>query len=313
MRLGQAIARHLVFVLEDGDIVVQRGADVVESLRSRDRRSYSDFDRDHDATDEELTLLRDEGLITNFDAMTVWVAEKKKGRRVRYYYLDTGLPPSYLELVRNWLADVALLNKYRPEVRVGRVAILSYSGDPFANLNDAEGALMILQQALGKHLPELTINNLEVNPRLGETQTLTIPANFETLIKQAPNLENYYILLVESEFDTADFVHSTLESLGIELRITNMGAEALEIMIDEEPDLAIIDLTLPDLHGYEVIQKIRKDPVINRTPIIVLSDVDSEADVAFALSVAKVDDFLVKPVTPHTLRSRVLALLAHRI
>ncbi|MFP4323641.1 MAG: hypothetical protein ACLFTK_14405, partial [Anaerolineales bacterium] len=65
--VGQAIPRHLVFVLESDEVVVQRGANVVEVLGTRQQRTFNDFDRDHDVTDTELQALLDQQIIAGYD------------------------------------------------------------------------------------------------------------------------------------------------------------------------------------------------------------------------------------------------------
>jgi putative two-component system response regulator len=96
------------------------------------------------------------------------------------------------------------------------------------------------------------------------------------------------------------------------VRVAHTGETALQIALDEEPDLVLINLMLPDMHGYEVIAKLRKDPLTDQTAIIVISDVSSQQDVVFALNVAKVDDFLVKPLGPKILRKRILGILMQK-
>lgn len=311
---GQAVPRHLVFVLDTGEVVIQRGANLVELLETQEQRVFNDFERDHDADDDELRQLQTGGIIVGYDDMTVWLRPPRPTRQVKYFFLDTKLPPSYEATINGLLDGAALGHRYTAKARMGRVAIMGRAGEPFGSLPDAEAAFTLIRQALSADIADLSIETVRVNPTLDESQ-LKRPANFADLIRETPvtTLADALILVVEDEPKLAEQVRLALETLGVEVRTANTGESALEIMMDEEPDLVIIDLMLPDMHGYEVIAKIRKDPLLTTTPIIVMSSHISEADVVFALHVAKVDDYMVKPVSPNVLRHRVVNLLNRRL
>ncbi len=312
--VGQAIPRHLVFVLESDEVVLQRGANIVEVLETRQQRVFNDFDRDHDVTDAELESLLKAQIISGYDTTTVWLARADHKTQLAYYFLDTQLPPLYEDMVSNLLQAAALADKYVPKTRMGRVAIMGPGGEPFGSLPDAEFALTVVQQALAGHLTDLSIESVQVIPEKYETQTLNIE-HFTNLIQSTPSLTmaDQSVLLIASEPDLTAQAQQTLDVLGIELRMADTGRTALEILMDEEPDLVIIDLILPDMHGYEVIAKIRKDPLTSHTPIIALSSYNSQADVVFALNVARVEDFMLKPIDPNVLRHRVIHLLDRRL
>jgi len=307
---GQAVPRHLVFVLDNGDVVVQRGANVVESLKTRKRQVFSDFDRDHDVTNAELEQLIKEEHIAGWDEFTVWLPFINNRSNLTYYFLDTKLSPPYLDMVVNLLRKSGLENQFTARRRMGRVAIMGRVGDPFNSLSDAESALTLLEQALGKELVNLSVANIEINPRRDETGLHT-SADFLDLIRETPvtTLADRTTLIVDAHPEVLEDVSAALETLGIQVRTAITGELALEILMDEEPDLVLVDLSLPDMHGYEVIAKIKKDPLTANTPIVAVSNLGSEADIVFALHVAKVDDYMVKPINPKLLRQRVIALL----
>lgn len=309
-QFGQATPRHLVFVLEGGEIVVQRKANEVEVLETHEQRVFSDFDRDHDVTDVELQSLLDREIILGFDEMTVWLPRPSERQGVCYYFLDTQLSPAYLQIVNHLIEYAALAGKYVARDRMGRVAIMDSIGEPFASLPDAEAALTLVRTALGDHLSDMRIESIEVDTNLEEAPSES-QQNFADLIRETPitTLADYSVLVVENESRTADEARLALENLGVQVRVVQSGETALDVLLDEEPDLVLIDLMLPDMHGYEVIARIRKDPLTAKTPVIAMSANSTEADVVFALHVAKVDDYLVKPIGPNVLRHRVLALL----
>jgi CheY-like chemotaxis protein len=311
---GEAIPRHLVFVLEGGEVVVQRQANMVESLETRAPKVFTDFERDHDITDEELQNLLEREIIAGFDEMTVWLPRVTPSDELSYYFLDTHLPPPYLPIVISLLKSADMAHRYTAKSYLERIAIMGAAGEPFSRLTDAEAALTLIQRAMGDQLPDLSINRIQVDPNLEDTQHKR-PPRLNELLHTAPltTIADRTILLVEDQPESIRFISDVLETLGVEVRQASSGEVALEILLDEEPDLALINLMLPDMHGYELIAKIRKDPLTANIPIIVLSAHTSQADVLFALSVAKVDEYLVKPIKANVLRHLVTMLLNRRL
>jgi|GEM_PF-1988251 len=309
----EIVPRHLVFVLGQGDVVVQRGATIVESIRNGERRHFSDFDRDHIVTDEELAALMAENFIIGFDDFTVWLPPRVSDAEITYYYLDTKLSSAYWNMINGLLQTASLTNKYKARVRMERVTITDKTGDPFSALSEAEAALTLLKQALGEQLPALSVEKMALNPRAQETQTLR-PPNFNNLIQETPTstITDRRVLIIENDREHSQLTQNALEAIGIQTQMATRGQTALEMLMDDDPDLVIVDLQLPDIHGYQVISKIRKDPLTAKMPIIVTSRYNSEADVVFALYIAKVDEYLSKPVGAYTLRQRVVTLLNRR-
>ncbi|NJL92265.1 MAG: response regulator [Anaerolineae bacterium] len=318
MMSSEAIPRHLVFVLEDDTVVIQRGAALVEVLETRETRSFGSFDHHHDITDEELALLQGEGLVLRYDDATIWLPAKahrlaQDMGKARYYFLDTRLSAPYLRIVQSLLDSTDLHAQYEARLYGDRVAIMASGGEPFSSLQDAEAAQTLLAQALGKQLVGLVVERVEIDTTLHDTQ-LNAPARRVDLISTGPlvSLADRTVVLVEDDEALAEVLALTLRRAQPNVLVAHTGEIGLEIITDEEPDLVLLDLNLPDMHGYEVIARLKKDPLTARTPIIVMSGNSSETDMVFALYVAKVDDYLVKPVEPRVIRRRVLTILTRQ-
>ena len=88
------------------------------------------------------------------------------------------------------------------------------------------------------------------------------------------------------------------------------GRSALRAIHERTPDLVILDLGLPDMHGWEVFMAMRQEPDSARIPVIILSSEGTRIDRSFGLQVAHVHDYLVKPCLPSRLRQSVAAALA---
>lgn len=311
---GQALARHLVFVLEDGTPVVQRGANLVEVLETRELRVFNSFDHHHNITDEELKALQQARLVAHFDDVSVWLpAEESQSLdlgKARYYFLNTRLSSAYLKVVQSLLETSDLRLHYSTRTFRDTVVIMGNGDEPFSSLNDAEAALTLLKKALGKQLIGLSVDSMSIDTSLDDTQ-IKAPSWQKKLVSTMTltNLGDKMILVIAPEDSHLPHLMSVLESLRMEMRLASTGEAALEIIMDEEPDLVLIDLALPDLHGYQVIAKLKKDPLTARTPIIAMSGSTAETDVAFAFYVAKVDEYLVKPVDAKLVRQRIINLL----
>jgi CheY-like chemotaxis protein/MinD-like ATPase involved in chromosome partitioning or flagellar assembly len=117
------------------------------------------------------------------------------------------------------------------------------------------------------------------------------------------------ILLVDDEPDLLRMVGYNLHREGYTVSIAQSGAEALEKVSAEIPDLIILDVMMPDMDGYEVCRQVRATPATETTLIIMLSAMGQIGDKVAGLE-AGADDYLTKPVELPELTARVKAMLA---
>lgn len=113
------------------------------------------------------------------------------------------------------------------------------------------------------------------------------------------------ILIVEDDRDTAEVMTILLDDAGFSPKPVHMGHVALLQLKMDTPDLILLDLNLPDMHGLEVLAKIRQKSSV---PMIVISGYYNQEDKVAALE-AGADDFLAKPFSPEELLARVRAIL----
>ena len=121
-------------------------------------------------------------------------------------------------------------------------------------------------------------------------------------------MDHQKILVVDSDKSASGYVRDCLEEFGYETTEAHDAETALQIISREKPDLVVLELTLPDQDGLEVIKAIRVDPALSRLPIIVLSTRATESDKLFGLDNGA-DDYIVKPFNPRELAARVHAVL----
>lgn len=117
-----------------------------------------------------------------------------------------------------------------------------------------------------------------------------------------------HILVVEDDRDIAELIRHYLVKAGHTVELTGSGAEVLPRVRAKMPDLLVLDLMLPGLHGLEICQALRRDPVAAGLPIIVVTARAEESDRVAGLELGA-DDYLTKPFSPKELVARVAALL----
>lgn len=113
------------------------------------------------------------------------------------------------------------------------------------------------------------------------------------------------ILVVDDEKAIADLVEVYLTKEGYQVYKCYTGREAMQYIADEQVDLAILDLMLPDMSGFEICQKIREN---HTYPIIMLTARDEQFDKISGLMLGA-DDYVTKPFLPLELVARVKAQL----
>jgi two-component system KDP operon response regulator KdpE len=113
------------------------------------------------------------------------------------------------------------------------------------------------------------------------------------------------ILLVDDDVSIQRAVAPLLRSRGYEVDVVGTGAETIAAVADQEPDLIVLDLGLPDLEGAEVCRRIRKQ---SKVPIIILSARGGEADKVAALDIGA-DDYVTKPFGAEELLARIRVAL----
>ena len=116
-----------------------------------------------------------------------------------------------------------------------------------------------------------------------------------------------HILLVEDSPTQAQQVGLLLESAGYEVSVASTGDEALEMIQELGPDLVILDVILPDMDGYTVCRRIRKQ-VLSYIPVLMLTQRADVEDRVDGLEVGA-DDYLAKPFDEREFLARVAALL----
>jgi two-component system phosphate regulon response regulator PhoB len=116
------------------------------------------------------------------------------------------------------------------------------------------------------------------------------------------------IVIVEDERDMADLVATRLRREGHKVDVAHDGAEGLERILSQPPDLVLLDIMLPGMSGTDVARALRDDPRTAGLPIIMLTAKSEESDIVVGLKFGA-DDYVTKPFSMSVLVARVDALL----
>jgi two-component system cell cycle response regulator DivK len=118
------------------------------------------------------------------------------------------------------------------------------------------------------------------------------------------------ILYVEDNDDNIYLLKNRLSRAGFTVVIATDGTQGIAMAASEQPDLILMDITLPDINGEEATRRIKADPATQRIPVIALTANAMSGDREKALA-AGCDDFDTKPVEMSRLLGKIEALKSH--
>jgi DNA-binding response OmpR family regulator len=119
------------------------------------------------------------------------------------------------------------------------------------------------------------------------------------------------VLVADDDPDILALVRFRLERDGYEVLSAPDGEAALDLALARTPDLALLDVMMPRLDGYEVTRRLREYGPTTTIPIILLTARVQEPDVERGFE-AGADDYVKKPFSPQELKARVQAVLGRR-
>jgi len=116
------------------------------------------------------------------------------------------------------------------------------------------------------------------------------------------------VLIADDDEDILALVRTIVERQGHEVMAARDGAEALALVVQRRPDLAVLDISMPELDGLEVLRRLRAESHTRDVPVVLLSARAQEADVALGFGTGA-DAYVRKPFSPRELADHVAQLL----
>jgi two-component system alkaline phosphatase synthesis response regulator PhoP len=119
------------------------------------------------------------------------------------------------------------------------------------------------------------------------------------------------VLICDDDPLLLELMEFRLRAKGYEVIKAADGAEALARAGQDGPDIIVLDAMMPKTDGLEVLARIKGDPALSETPVVMLTARKGEKDIVSALEKGA-DDYLVKPFIPEELLARLARLIARR-
>jgi len=121
-------------------------------------------------------------------------------------------------------------------------------------------------------------------------------------------MKGKHILIIEDEKDIADLLQFNLEHQNFSVSIARNGEKGINLTRKRTPDLILLDLMLPGIHGLDVCRVLKSDETLKTCPIIMLTALGQEEDIVKGLE-SGADDYITKPFSFKILLARIQSVL----
>lgn len=328
---GTPVPRHQVFVLDDGEPVVQWSESLVQEIYSGRVRGFDYSQLGHPVSDFELNHLKTLGLVEYFNRQYVWVfALPEQSRFIglrtidgdsgqsRVFYLNTTLSEGDLERVVAAIETENASGSFTACAHEGTIAVLGYDWAAYASIAEAEAAQRIFTRL--SPLFEATVIAFVDTPFVRHVVEEAERVDLDTLIASqsaSPVTAGKHVIVVSGSADERQQIADALQVMQVEIAFAECGSGALHLLedcaaADCAPDLLIMDVRLSDMHGWEMLSRLREIHPLHQLPIVTLADEPSDAgddDPTMALRVAGARIYLSRPLNAALLRQRVYETL----
>ena len=109
------------------------------------------------------------------------------------------------------------------------------------------------------------------------------------------------VVYIEDDQEMIDLVELILTRRGYQVKGADGGRNGLDMILEDPPDLVLLDLMMPGMDGWEVYQQLKANPKTRQIPVIIVTAKAQAIDRVLGLHIAKVDDYISKPFRPQEL------------
>lgn len=121
----------------------------------------------------------------------------------------------------------------------------------------------------------------------------------------------YSLLVVDDNEMNRDMLSRRLQRQGYNVAVAVDGQQALHMLGDEKVDLVLLDIMMPEMNGYEVLEHMKADDELRDIPVIMTSALDEADGIERCIGMGA-EDYLTKPFNPVQLKARIGACLNQR-
>lgn len=328
---GTPVPRHQVFVLDDGNPVVQLAETRVQELYTGRVRLFTYAQFGHPVTDYELDQLKALRLVEAYTRQYVWLyslpeqgqfstlrtldSTSQRGSE-RSYYLNTTLPAEELDAIAALLSEHALDDRFTVVEYDGLVAILGAQGMAYRSVADADMAQRVLA-GISPRFEHTVVAFVEMPAAATDIEATIL--DLQSLIDSqsaSPVTEGRRALVVCRNDEERQQIRNALETMHMQIEGAATGMDALRLLEDSAaaacpPDVLVLDVHLDDMHGWELLSRMREIQTPEPIPVVALADDANEAMPALSVSSVQVAP-LQRPLNIALLRERVYEVLAFR-
>lgn len=210
-----------------------------------------------------------------------------------------------LDLMLEDMTGFDLLDQIRDDEELNDLPIIIYTGKDLDGKEETQ---------LRKYAESIIIKDVRSPERLLDETTLflhrveaNLPEDKRKILQKLHNKEELFegkkILLVDDDIRNVFALSSVLEEYHMEVKFAENGREALEMLVEQEDfDLVLMDMMMPEMDGYEAMRRIREMPQYQKLPIIALTAKAMKEDRAKCIE-AGASDYMKKPIATGQLLS----------
>lgn len=131
------------------------------------------------------------------------------------------------------------------------------------------------------------------------------------LFKQKKKADQSKILVVDDEADIVSTIQYRLKFCNFVVITANNGKDGLDTAVKEKPDLILLDINMPIMSGHEMLERLRNNPTLKDTPVIMLTAYSDTRDVSKAAGLG-ISDYVTKPFDFTDLMEKISKALESR-